>query len=120
MRALLDTNILIDHLRGIAAARDEIARHEAPAISVVTWIEVMVGAAPPVETATRRFLAGFTLVPIDAAVAERAAAIRRATRLRLPDAIIRASADAHDMLLVTRNTRDFSADDPGVRIPYAL
>lgn len=120
MRALFDTNILLDHLNGIAAARDEIARYDAPAISVVTWMEVMEGAAPAVEAATSRFLDGFTLVPVDARVAGRAAAIRRATGLRLPDAIIWASAAAHDMLLVTRNTKDFPRDDPGVRIPYAV
>ena len=119
MRALLDTNILIDHLNGVAAARTEIARYDAPAISVITWMEVMVGAAPDVEAGTRRFLDCFKLVPIDAPVAERAATIRRQTRIRLPDAIIWASAAAHDMLLVTRNTRDFPPDDPGVRVPYA-
>ncbi len=80
----------------------------------------MVGAAPSLEDGTRRFLDGFTLVPIDAAVAARAAAIRRTIRIRLPDAIIRASAAVHDMLLVTRNTKDFSRNDPGVRVPYAV
>ena len=120
MRALLDTNILIDHLGGIEAARAEIARYDSPAISVITWMEVMGGAPPNVEDATRRFLDRFALVSLDGPVAERAAAIRRATRIRWPDAIIWASAAVHDMLLVTRNTRDFPADDPGVRIPYAL
>jgi predicted nucleic acid-binding protein len=118
MRALLDTNILIDHLRSVNAARLEIERYELPAISVVTWMEVMAGAARHVEAETRRFLDAFALLPIDGAVAERAARIRRETRMRLPDAIIRATAAAHDMLLVTRNTRDFGRDDPGVRIPY--
>ena len=41
VKALLDTNILIDFLRGIPAARDELNRHEEKAISVVTWMEVM-------------------------------------------------------------------------------
>jgi predicted nucleic acid-binding protein len=40
--------------------------------------------------------------------------------MRLPDAIIWASADVHSMLLVTRNTKDFPADLPGIRIPYML
>ena len=120
MRALLDTNILIDHLNGLALARDEIGRYAAPAISVITWMEVMVGAEPATADGTRRFLDCFVLVPIDAAVAERAASIRRTRRIRLPDAIIQASAAVHDMLLVTRNTRDFPADDPGVRMPYVV
>jgi predicted nucleic acid-binding protein len=47
-----------------------------------------------------------------------AAADRAFGRLRLPDAVIWASARAESALLVTRDTRDFPGDDPGVRIPY--
>jgi hypothetical protein len=38
----------------------------------------------------------------------------------LPDAIIRATAEVHQSLLVTRNTRDFDPNEPGVRAPYTL
>jgi hypothetical protein len=38
----------------------------------------------------------------------------------LPDAIVWASAQAHDMLLVTRDTKGFPPDDPGVRVPYTV
>lgn len=50
----------------------------------------------------------------------RAVQIRKTARIKLPDALIWASAQAHSMLLVTRNTKDFSASEPGVRIPYQL
>ena len=59
VRALFDTNIVIDHLRGLSQARDEIRRHEDKAISVVTWMEVMVGATPTLLHATQSFLEGF-------------------------------------------------------------
>ena len=52
-RAVIDTDILIDYLAGVEAARDEIARH--------------IGG-----------------------------------------------------LLITRNTKDFPPDDPGVRVPYTI
>lgn len=117
---LFDTNILIDYLGGVDAARDELARYDAAAISVITWMEVMVGARPAAEPATRRFLSRFALVEIDAAIAERAVTIRRDRRIRLPDAIIQASAETRALLLVTRNTRDFDAASPSVRVPYAL
>lgn len=118
VKALLDTCILIDHLNGVAEARDEIARYEEPLISVVTWMEVLVGAPPAVEAATRGFLAGFRQVPLDAAVAEAAIRLRRGKRLRLPDAIIAASAEVAGAILVTRNTKDFDAREPGIRVPY--
>ena len=34
--------------------------------------------------------------------------------------MIWATAQTKAMLLVTRNTKDFAADDPGVRLPYRL
>jgi predicted nucleic acid-binding protein len=120
VRPLFDTNILIDYLGGIAPARDELARYREPAISIVSWMEVLIGAAAEVEPGTRRFLSRFTIVEIDRAVAERAVLVRRISRMRLPDAIIQASAEVHAMLLVTRNTRDFDATSPSVRVPYSL
>ena len=121
MSALVDTNVLIDYLAGIEAARDELSRHNDPAISAITWMEVMVGAAGDRESARLRwFLAGFTRVPIDDEVSELAVAIRREHRLRLPDAIIWASARRSGRILVTRNTKDFPAGDPGVRVPYSI
>lgn len=120
MRALFDTNILIDYLNGIDAAREEIERYREPLISLVSWMEVMVGARPEEEPAIRDFLQQFELVPLDAAVAEAAERIRREHRVRLPDAIVWASAQVRSALLVTRNSRDFSPDLPGVREPYRL
>ena len=48
VKALLDTNILIDYLRGVGAARTELGRYQDKAISIITWMEVLVGAAPGV------------------------------------------------------------------------
>jgi predicted nucleic acid-binding protein len=120
VKALFDTNILIDFLRGVPAARDEFARYEDKAISVVTWMEVMAGVSAAVERRTRMFLDGFVLVGLDEAVAERAVALRRQYRLKLPDAIVWASAQVGAMLLVTRDTKGFPADDPRVRMPYRV
>jgi hypothetical protein len=60
---------------------------------------VMTNAPAAVERATRDFLDGFTLIELDQAVALRAVALRRDHRLKLPDAIIWASAQVHAMLL---------------------
>ena len=121
MKALLDTNILIDLLRGEEPARREINRYESPAISVITWMEVLVGAeSPKEELRLRAFLRRFPLVPLEPEVADLAISIRRQHRMRLPDAVIWASARVLDRLLVTRNTRDFPEQDPGVRVPYRL
>ena len=120
MRALFDTNILIDHLRGIQAAKDELGRYREKSISIVTWMEVLVGTAPAVQTVTRNFLDSFAVITLDQGVAEQAVAIRRQHRIKLPDAIIWASAQVHGMLLVTRDLKGLPKGDPGVRMPYSL
>jgi predicted nucleic acid-binding protein len=119
VKAVFDTDILIDFLTGRTEARDEIARFDAPAISIVTWMEVMVGATDAGAAETRAWLSTFTVIGLDQAVAEGAVALRRRHRLKLPDAIVWASARTSGALLVTRDLRGFPADDPGVRVPYA-
>lgn len=118
--ALFDTNILIDHLNGIPQARAEIERFESRAVSIITWMEVMVGAYADLVEPTRRFLEGFDVIALDDEIANRAVALRRAHRIKLPDAVIWATAQTAGRLLVTRNTKDFPPNDPGVREPYTL
>lgn len=119
-RALLDSNILIDLFNGIAAAEEELAGLGDPAISVISWIEIIAGARSDQEPAIRRFLAGLTRIDLTSAIAERAATIRRERRIKLPDAIIQATAEVSGLILVTRNERDFPDGTPGVRVPYRL
>lgn len=118
--ALFDTNILIDYLNGIPRAREELGLYEQRAISIVTWMEVMVGAPVPLADATRSFLASFEVIQLNETVAEKAVELRRTHRIKLPDAIIWASAHIRGAILVTRNRKDFPPDTPGIRMPYQL
>lgn len=120
VRALFDTNVLVDYLNAVPQARAELRRYPDKAISIFTWMEVMVGADDSLEAATRGFLGEFDVLGLDERVAERAVDLRRTHRTKLPDAVIWATAQVHAMLLVTRNTRDFPRDEPSVRIPYKL
>ncbi|MBV1774566.1 type II toxin-antitoxin system VapC family toxin [Burkholderiaceae bacterium DAT-1] len=118
--ALFDTNILIDYLNGVEAARAELALYSDKAISIISWMEVMAGTNEVNAAGTKAFLAGFSHLPIEDAVAERAVYIRQTKRIKLPDAIIWATAQVHHRLLVTRNVKDMKQDEPGVRLPYTL
>ena len=120
VKALFDTNILVDYLNAVPEARTELQRYTEKAVSIITWMEVMVGASPALEAATRGFLAGFEIVAVGETVAERAVELRRSHRIKLPDAIIWATAQTRGMILVTRNIKDFPAGDPGIRAPYKL
>ena len=118
--AVFDTNILIDHLKGVPSAIAALSLPSAPAISIITWIEVLAGVNPLSEVAARTLLGFFVVLPVTVEIAERAANIRRTTRLKLPDAIILATAQVSVCNLVTRNTRDFAPGTHGVYIPYVL
>ena len=118
--ALFDTNILLDNIRGLEAAPIELSRYDDRAIGIITKIEVLVGTTPETESRERALLAEFATIPLDDAIAEETARLRRAHRMKLPDAIIWASARCTGRLLVSGNTRDFPAGDPGVRHPYVV
>ena len=121
MKAVFDTNILVDYLNGEERAREELARFDRPVISIINWIELMVGTTSQYEDlAIRKFMTRFTIVPVDGSIAELAVTLRRGTRLKVPDAIIWATAKLQECQLVTRNTRDFNRDDVSIRIPYEL
>jgi len=99
---LLDTDVFIDHLRG---ARQLTPKNHRIHYSVITRAELFAG-----NTATNlvnTLLAPFREITVDRAVAERAGRTRRESGVRLPDALIAATAIEHKCSLVTRNRRDF-------------
>jgi predicted nucleic acid-binding protein len=119
MKALFDTNILIDYLRGVPASQKELARYPDRLVSVVTWMEVLAGArTEEEEDIIELFLHDFRVVELTRPIAREAVAVQRSRRVRLPDAIIWASARTESALLVTRNTKDFPTEEPEVRVPY--
>jgi len=65
VKALFDTNILIDYLNAVPEARTELQRYAEKAVSIITWMEVMVGANHDLEAGTRSFLSGFDIVAVD-------------------------------------------------------
>ena len=63
MKALFDTNILIDYLNGIEAARTEIERPADRLVSIITWMEVLAGAGDDEEEEViEMFLRDFRVV----------------------------------------------------------
>jgi toxin FitB len=100
---LVDTDVFIDHLRGARPIRPA---GDSLHYSVVTRAELFAGAAEQEETVAL-LLAPFHELRVDRAVAETAGRIRRETGVRTPDALIAGTALVNDLMLVTRNTRDF-------------
>ncbi len=82
-------------------------------------MEVLIGAPnATMQASWESFLRQFELVELDEAVCREAIRLRQQHRLKLPDALIWASARAYGADLVTRNSKDFKTGAPGIRIPY--
>ena len=122
---VFDTGIVLDILTGHAPARSELQRAMSqggrPWVSRLTWAEILSQATPACLRDVEAFMAGFSIDEIDEEIASRAAALRRERpELGLLDATVLATAMTRGRVLVTRNTRDFPAAMPGIRIPYVL
>ena len=120
--ALFQTNILLNNRNRIESAKTELERYTGKAISVIawTWMDVMAGATPETEALIRCFLNGFDILPIAEGVSEAAVKLRNNHNIKLPDAIVWATAQVDMHIIVTRNTKDFYPDEPGIRVPYRL
>jgi len=101
---LLDTDVFIDHLRG--AERLLPGTHRVH-YSVISRAELYAGTSA--TALVDNLLAPFREITVDRAVAERAGRVRHESGVRLPDALIAATAIEHRLGLVTRNRRDFQA-----------
>jgi len=99
---LVDTDVFIDHLRGAAAI--EVGRDRLH-YSVISRAELFAGTSA--SDLITQLLDPFRELPVDRAVAERAGRIRHEAGIRLPDALIAATAVEHRLSLATRNRRHF-------------
>lgn len=110
---LVDTDVLIDHLRGTARLRDDGAQM---AVSAVTRCELFAGRDE--EARLRRLLSPMETLSVDAAIAELAGRTRRQTGLATPDALVAATALRHGLPLMTRNRRHFERVD-GLQLRFS-
>jgi hypothetical protein len=110
---LVDTDVLIDFLRGRAEARDFIAGlPRDAAVSAITLAELHVGVREGAEReALDGMLATFRVLPLDAVIARSGGLLRRdygkSHGVGLNDALIAATAQAHDLPLATLNGKHY-------------
>ena len=82
----------------------------------MTRAELRAGAGSESESEQiRRLLGAMTEYPVDRQVAEQAGRIRHDVGIRLPDALIAATALVHGLTVHTRNVADFKRV-PGLRL----
>ena len=101
---LVDTDVLVDHLRGARELRPR--KSDRLAYSIITRAELFAGRADG-EAAVSRILDVLAELPLTQSTAEAAGRLRRTTGVRLPDALIAATAIENGLSLMTRNRRDY-------------
>lgn len=122
-RLLLDTDVLVEYLRGREKAVEYLEGLVADLnISVISVAELFAGVkGDEEEHYLRQFLLAFAILPVTERVAWRGGLYRRDYRpshgTGLADALIAATAEEHGSSLVTFNRRHFPMVS-NVVVPY--
>jgi len=117
---LLDSNVIIGYLAGripdvgmeiVSAIVDQI-----PRISVISQIEVLrFNDTPENEAILKEFINRSIIYTLNSIVVQRTIELCKQSRIKLPDAIIAATAQIENLILVTRNVDDFK-NIPGLNV----
>jgi predicted nucleic acid-binding protein len=112
MTVVIDSDVLIDVLRGIPAASAFLKGLDRPPVcSEVSRVEVLRGMRSGERRATERLLSLVGWASVDETVSVRAGAFgrrfRRSHALAVPDLLVAATADRLGLPLATRNVRDY-------------
>lgn len=115
---LVDTDVLIWHLRGLPKATQRLDQLSQLTISAITWLELLQGMRNRAElVAVQKSLALRQAERLDLTptITARAIALMEALALshglQLGDALIAATALEHQLTVLTANTKHFSAID---------
>lgn len=119
---LVDTDVLIWHLRGYAQATRRLDQLPALTLSAVSYLEVLQGMRNKTElAAVQKMLQrrGATLLPVTEPITQQAIALMESLSLshglQLGDALIAATALAHQLPVLTGNVKHFAVV-PGLLI----
>lgn len=107
---LADTNMLIDYLENKLPENSiELIDNIAIQLSVISRIEILAWQKASDEQIKilSDFISASTVFSLDEYVIIKSIEIRKTYRLKLPDAIIAATAVVNDLILLTRNKKDF-------------
>ena len=114
VKYLWDSNTAIYYLQQQFSASaekfiDELLIQEPPCISAITEIELLCWKTTNEKDllVLHSFINDTLVIELEKDIKIKTAQIRKQNKLKLPDAIIAATAMVYDLTLITRNTKDF-------------
>ncbi len=114
IKYLWDTNTVIYYLQqqfppSAEMLIDKLIREALPVISAITEIELLCwkSATEKDLEILHSFIDEAVVIELEQPIKYKTAEIRKKFNIKLPDAIIAATAIVNDLIIVTRNTKDF-------------
>lgn len=128
VKYLWDTNTVIYYLQGHFTRSaelflDRISMRSQPAISVITEVELLCWKTDQVKDLELlySFIDDVWIFELEKSIKLQTAKIRRQHKIKLPDAVIAATALVYDLTLLTRNVIDFkNIPDLHIANPYDI
>jgi len=118
-KALLDSNVII-YLAKREMPLEIIDQFDDICISVITYMEILGFSFfdQEEEKYIKELISIFNIIYVDQKIADITIDIRKRKRIKLPNAIIAATAISHDLQFVTRNVADFENINVKILNPF--
>jgi hypothetical protein len=126
MGYLVDSNVLIDYVAERFTQAQlktlDLIFDEALRVSVITKIEILgYNGEPQEDERMLEFLNYADILELSENIVERTILLKKAMKMKTPDAIIASTALVHDFTLITNNIADFKRiEDLKIFNPYEL
>ena len=120
MKFLVDSNIIIYHLNKDTIATKFLSEnYQKIAISQITFVEVLsFSFTQKEEKNVRELLSNFDIIDVNMDISNQAILNRKLKKIKIPDNIISSTAMVYDLILVTRNVKDFKVLEVKVFNPF--
>jgi len=123
---LIDTDVLVDHLKGVSAAVKTLNKLTTKGklfCSVINEAEILAGMRENEEERVEALFQALNVLDVNREIAQLAGKYRRSYKksqgVQITDALIAATASLHNLILVTLNKKHFPMPEVRLEVPYA-